>query len=86
MQEDPTCLGATKIKHRSYRACALERGVSPSEPMCLNYRGLNSLEPLLPQQEKPLPSEAQATQRGAPARHNWRKPVHSKEDPEQPNK
>ena len=40
IQEDPTCLGATKPKHHNYWACALEPG------NC-SYWSLSALEPML---------------------------------------
>ena len=83
--EDPTCRGAAKPMHHNYWACALE-------PVSHNYWAcvLQPLKPTwpracAPQQEKLPQWEARAPQqRVAPARRNWRKPMHSNEDPTQP--
>ena len=50
VQEDPTCLGAAKPSCRNYRTHVLQL----LEPLCL--------EPVFPQQEKPLPREAHPPQ------------------------
>ena len=85
VQEDPTCHAATKPMHHNYWACA-------SEPASYNYWACvpqllkpAHLQPMLHNKEKPPPWEAHTPQwRIAPARHNWRKPACSNEDPMQP--
>ena len=85
VREDPTCRGATKPTSHNCWACALE-------PLSHNYwaRVPQLLKPVCPracapQQEKPQQWEACSPQRRvAPARRNWRRPVHSNEDPKQP--
>ena len=82
--EDPACRGATGPVHYNCWAWALE-------PASHNYWAHvpqllkpACLEPVL-HNEKPQQWEAHAPQwRVAPTRHNWRKLVHSSEDPTQP--
>ena len=63
VQEDPTCLRATKPVRHNYWACALE-------PLSNNYWA-RAPRAHAPQQEKPLQWEAHAPQRrAAPARRN----------------
>ena len=83
--KDPTCCGATKPVCHNYWACALRA----CQPQLLSPHATTT-EDSTPRarapQEKPLQWEAHTPQwRVAPARRNYRKPVHSNEDPTQPN-
>ena len=84
-QEDPTCHGATKPMHHNYWVHALEPVscsywvwrpplLSPQalEPLVCNKRSHHKEKPVL------------RNQRVAPSCQNWRKPMCSNEDSEQP--
>ena len=47
VQEDPTCLGATKSVCHSYWACAPKPGAAVIEPRCSSCRSPSALEPVL---------------------------------------
>ena len=85
VREDPTCRGATNpVRHNNW-ACALE----PMSHKSLSSRATTTEAHVprarAPQQEKPPQWGAHTPQqRVAPARHNYRKPVHSNEDSMQP--
>ena len=78
-QEDPTSPGAAKPERHNHWACAL--GPGSRKYWAHEPRASTS------QQERPPQGEAHTPQlERSPAHRSSRKPMHSKEDPAQPNK
>ena len=47
IQDDPTCLGATKPVHHTIKPVLWSQGAATTKPTCCNRRSLSALEPML---------------------------------------